>query len=65
MRTGRMVLKVDGKEDLMPFVRRLTYTEAIGELDGMTASLKLPINFTFTISAQLFTKLNSIILIFV
>ena len=46
MRTGRMVLKVDGKEDLMPFVRRLTYTEAIGELDGMTASLKLPINFT-------------------
>ncbi|MBM74780.1 MAG: hypothetical protein CMK59_05220 [Proteobacteria bacterium] len=46
MRTGRMVLKVDGKEDLMPFVRRLTYTEAIGELDGMTASLRIPLNFT-------------------
>ena len=39
---GRLLLNVDGKEDLMPYVRRLTYTEAVGELDGMTATLKVP-----------------------
>ena len=39
---GRLLLKVDGKDNLMPFIRRLTYTEAVGELDGMTATLKVP-----------------------
>jgi hypothetical protein len=43
MRFGRLVLKIDGKEDLMPFVRRLTYTEAVGELDGMTATVQMPL----------------------
>jgi len=32
-------LTVKGKKDLMPFLREVTYTEAVGELDGMTATL--------------------------
>jgi hypothetical protein len=39
---GRLFLTVDGKDTLMPYVQRLTYTEAVGELDGMTATLKVP-----------------------
>lgn len=32
-------LAVNGKTDLMPFLREVSYTEAVGELDGMTATL--------------------------
>lgn len=32
-------LLVNGKADLMPFLRDISYTEAVGELDGMTATL--------------------------
>ncbi|MFT4976223.1 MAG: hypothetical protein ACI8S6_002119 [Myxococcota bacterium] len=32
-------LTVKGKTDLMPYLREVTYTEAVGELDGMTATL--------------------------
>lgn len=34
--------KVDGSKDLMPYIRELTYTEAIGELDGLTCTLVIP-----------------------
>jgi phage protein D len=32
-------LKIKGKKDLTPFIREVTYTEAVGELDGMTCTL--------------------------
>ena len=38
---GRLGLKVDGKDDLSEFIQRITYTEAIGELDGMTATCRI------------------------
>ena len=41
-RAQRLVLKLDGKEVKGLYLSRLTYTEAIGELDGMTALLKIP-----------------------
>ena len=44
MRTSRLILKVDGSDYLMQFTRRITYIEAVGELDGMTANLQLPWN---------------------
>ncbi|MEL6350109.1 MAG: hypothetical protein AAFV53_43820, partial [Myxococcota bacterium] len=34
--------KVKGKPDLMPYMRELHYTEAVGELDGLTATLVVP-----------------------
>ena len=42
LRAGRLVLKVDGTDLTDQYVNRLTYTEAVGELDGMTALIKLP-----------------------
>ena len=36
-------LKVPDEKVLMPCLYRLTYTEAVGELDGMTATFKVPI----------------------
>ena len=44
MRTSRLILKIDGSDYLMQFTRRITYIEAVGELDGMTANLQLPWN---------------------
>lgn len=41
-RAQRLVLKLDGKEVKGLYLSRLTYTEAIGELDGMTALLRIP-----------------------
>ena len=41
-RSGRLALKIDGVELSEKYVNRLTYTEAIGELDGMTALLRVP-----------------------
>ena len=41
-RLERLVLKVDGKAVKGLYLSRLTYTEAIGELDGMTALLRIP-----------------------
>jgi phage protein D len=38
----RLVLKLDGKEIKDLYLSRLTYTEAIGELDGMTALMRIP-----------------------
>ena len=34
-----ILFKVKGKDTLTPYIRDLTYTEAVGELDGMTATL--------------------------
>ena len=42
MKDGSLVLKVKGKDALMEHITRITYTEAVGELDGMTATLRLP-----------------------
>jgi phage protein D len=42
MRFSHLALKIDGKADLAPLLRRLTYTEAVGELDGMTAIIRMP-----------------------
>ena len=44
MRKGALSLKVKGKETLNFYMRRLTYTEAVGELDGMTATFSVPSN---------------------
>ncbi len=35
-------LKIDGKDDLMPYLVEVSYTEAVGELDGLTATLVIP-----------------------
>jgi hypothetical protein len=43
MSNGSLILKVKGKDTLMAFVSRITYTEAVGELDGMTATLQMPL----------------------
>lgn len=37
-----LTLKVDGKDTLMPFITAFSYTEAVGELDGLTATFMLP-----------------------
>lgn len=42
MKDGSLVLKIKGKDNVMDYVSRITYTEAVGELDGMTATLRLP-----------------------
>ena len=41
-RSGRLALKIDGVELSEEYLNRLTYTEALGELDGMTALLRVP-----------------------
>ena len=35
-------LKINGKDSLMPFLTEFSYTEAVGELDGMTATVMFP-----------------------
>lgn len=42
MRKGGLSIKIKGKDILNHYVRRLTYTEAVGELDGMTLTFRMP-----------------------
>jgi len=42
MKEGSLRLKIKGKDDLNQYIQRITYTEAVGELDGMTASFYVP-----------------------
>ena len=42
MRKGSITLKIKGKTTLNSFLKRISYTEAVGELDGMTASFVIP-----------------------
>jgi len=42
MRKGTLALTIKGKDSLTPYIRRLTYTEAVGELDGMTVMFTIP-----------------------
>ena len=42
MRTGALSLKVKGKDLINFYVTRITYTEAVGELDGLTATFVVP-----------------------
>ena len=42
MRKGSLSLKIKGKDTLNGYIKRLTYTEAVGELDGMTATIFIP-----------------------
>jgi phage protein D len=42
MRKGTLALKIKGKDTFSAYIRRLTYTEAVGELDGMTVMFTIP-----------------------
>ena len=42
MRKGGLSITIKGKDILNHYVRRLTYTEAVGELDGMTVTFQMP-----------------------
>ena len=44
MRQGALSLKVKGKDSINFYMTRITYTEAVGELDGMTATFTVPPN---------------------
>ena len=44
MRKGALSLKVKGKDTINFYVTRVTYTEAVGELDGLTATFTVPPN---------------------
>jgi phage protein D len=37
-----LILKIDGKDTLMPYLTAFSYTEAVGELDGLTATVMFP-----------------------
>lgn len=42
MGKGGLSITIKGKDILNHYVRRLTYTEAVGELDGMTVTFQMP-----------------------
>ena len=42
MHKGALSVKIKGKDILNPYIQRLTYIEAVGELDGMTATFQVP-----------------------
>ena len=44
MRKGALSLKVKGKDTINFYMTRITYTEAVGELDGLTATFTVPPN---------------------
>lgn len=44
MRKGALSLKVKGKDTINFYMTRVTYTEAVGELDGLTATFSVPSN---------------------
>jgi phage protein D len=39
---ANLVLKINGKDSLMPYLTDFSYTEAVGELDGLTATVVFP-----------------------
>ena len=40
--TVSLQFKVNGKDSLMPYLTEFSYTEAVGELDGLTATVMFP-----------------------